>query len=245
MWIGIYIRTPLDRFEISTDSMNIDIGLSRSYDRTGRWSFRIRDHSRILSNHGNITTSYWDSRDAYVKSERGSIRGKYGLNNNLRLETDTGDIEVDIQQQAAHKHNYLDSHPPNVPANLTTITGSGKQVVKLKQGGEALWTDYPYKGNGWFPENGGEFLIASSHSSKAGSISLETGTLWEGGIHAKSTNGSINFTGDDLRFISNPGNGTGGNKPNDVWARKGNGESAMMIETREGDVLLRANDVWS
>jgi hypothetical protein len=132
VWVGIYVKTQLDSFSITTENLHVDIGHPYSLNRES-WSFRIRNESHIHTRRGNVTTSYWDSRDAYIASESGSIKGTYGLHNNLKLETESGDIKVDIRQQASPFQGYLDTHPPNTPSNLSTRTDSGKQFLRLTQ----------------------------------------------------------------------------------------------------------------
>lgn len=237
IFVGIYIKTQLDNFSLHTENLHIDIGHSRSYER-GWWSFRIRDNSYIHSEGGNITTSNWDSRNANVTSGSGSIKGTYGVNDNLHLQTNSGEIEVDIWQQAAHEKGYLSTHPPNTPANFSTITGSGKQTLRIWQALNPIyWAGI--LGLGW------PFSMRSSHHSDSGSISIESGGYWEGQIHAKSTNGSISLRGKDLHVLPDPtGDIRFGKESNETWARKGSLAGEMLIESREGEISLCTEAAW-
>jgi hypothetical protein len=234
IWVGIYVQTQLDNFTLHTETMHVDIGASPFYQK-GLWSFRIRNKSRIYSKRGDVTASHWDGRIAHVTSERGSITGKYRLNDHLSLETKSGDISVDIWHEAAAEQKYLSSHPPNTPANLSTVTSSGDQNLRISQGTITLdWArtrglGYPY-------------LLNSSHYSRTGSINVQTGSMWEGKVHATSVNGSINLRGGKLELLPNPADGIPiGEHSKHVWAKKGNFEGAMRIETANGNISLCAD----
>lgn len=239
IWVGIYIKAQLYNFSLITENLHADFGHSYSYNRYGGFSFRIRDNSEIRTRIGNITISDWDARNAKVTSEAGSITGTFGLNNNLHLETTGGEIDVAVYQQAAHEKNYLESHPPGTPANLSTRTGPGNQSVRIQdQLNAILWAE-KYMGLG-FP-----FSLQSSHRSDSGSISIESGMYWEGHIHVKS-NGSIGLQGNEVQLVHNPVDEIArGDEAKELWAKKGTRDySLMTIETGDGDVSVCAPEDW-
>lgn len=232
------MQTPFYDFNLQSENLEIDIGQFRSFDRKQAWSFRVSGDSEIHTNRGNITTSYWDARNANVTSDKGSLKGIYGLNNNINLETKSGDIEVDIWQSAAEEREYLDSHPKDIPANLTTTTGPGKQTLRIFQ---EFWPSL--RSNRL--ESQSVFLLNSTHSSDTGTISIEPEMYWEGKIHAKSTNGSIDFHKDELHFLPDPVDAIAHSDDwKHVWAERGTTGSLMRIETREGDINLCAPEAF-
>lgn len=235
VWVGIYVQTQLDNFNLETENLHIDIGSFESYQRAF-FSFRIRNESHIHTQNGNITTSDWDARNANFTSESGSIKGEFGLNDNLHLRTESGDIVAEIWQKAAHEKKYLDTHPPGTPANLTTTTGSGKQSISIDQGlneiywGERLGYGYP-------------FLLQSLHHSSSGVISVAAGMYWGGKMHATSNRGSIDLSGVNVQIGPGPVDDIArGDESSNVWASKGVWDSSMLLETRDGDIRVCVED---
>lgn len=236
MWVGIYVKTSLENFTVHTENLNIDIGAFPSFDKED-WSFRVRDHSFIYSKMGNITAKYWNSRVAHFRTQHGSITGRFGLNDALTLDTNEGDIRVKIQHEAPVQNRYYNSaYPSNPRANLTTLSGSGRQSLEMYQDLDQLYfasvmdLGYPY-------------LLNSYHSSQSGSIHLQTGDLWEGMMHATSVDGSIYFTGEELNvlpgFVDDIPVGT---KTKHLWAKKGKFDGSIVIEAPRGNTSVCADD---
>ena len=157
------------------------------------------------------------------------------LNDDLSLETKSGDIAVAIRHEAPHEKRYLSARPPNTQANLSTITTSGEQRLQIRHGLNGLYwagilgLGYPY-------------LLNSTHYSHTGSISLRTTDMWEGKVHATSVNGSIDLRGGEVELLSDPVDGIPfGKDSKHVWAKKGSYDGKTIIETANGNISFCAD----
>lgn len=237
IFVGMYVKVPMNEFTVQTESSNIDIGQPASFSFK-EWSFRIRNESLIHTKRGNVTVGYWDSRNAQFRTDRGSISGTFGLNDHLSIETKEGDITVELVHQPALEEEYLDTHPPKTPANLSTFTGSGDQEVTIMQPpGNLNRTTIPgleYK-----------YLLNSSHYSEYGSVKVQIGEQWEGEVHASSVNGSIELAGEELEEIPAPvDGGSDQTNVNHAWAKKGGHPGLTTIEAPRGNISLCVRDKY-
>jgi hypothetical protein len=156
-------------------------------------------------------------RDYYttIKAQEGSIRGNYIHGKNTALSTNAGSIVAKLLP-------FFNEDSANSKiSTLSTTTDAGKQDIEVLS---------PYNNTGISIKQ-----MASQHLTAFASLRLKYPSEWEGFIDGKTTVGSLELDGSDLRIIEEGSIGVVGHY---VKAERGDGDNELTFRSGAGSAKV-------
>ena len=172
------------------------------------------------SSSGNVQVDFLDddvpARDyrTKVQCHSSSISGFYLHGSATTFQTNSGTVNVDVLPYAVSESS-----------TLHTDSGSGTLSLNILS---------PYDGRGTAIKS-----LHSSHIATSGTLSLVYPQEWEGKIDGRTTSGSLNVVGRDVKKYLDGDLGPSGKR---FVGRKGYGKSMLEVRSTSGSVKLKAGD---
>lgn len=240
--ITITIREPVENLRIHTDHLDVEIAWeyfsNMLYDlHFGMDGYPATNRTDITTERGNVAVNHLMSHDVSIATGSGAVAGLFSLENELRLSSQSGDINAEIFVDAGST-----SDEGSRLAQLHTRTIEGDQKLSI----QPLWIQSQS------PPLGGELaqpqgtvatdskylpLLNSEHYSESGAISVNAGSWWEGTADVRSAIGEFDLIGSNLM----PLNWSEGEVHTEgllqpYRARRGTRQNVMTVRSHTGKV---------
>lgn len=247
--ITILFSKRVENFRLYTEHLDVDFAQSwfsdLLFDQTFSGtlqSFPATDSTSIIAKRGDVAISNLVSRNVSIEMDSGSIAGVLCVQDELRLSSQSGNIEADIFVDEAASREDKFHRGTLTPANLTTRTVEGDQKLSIQPllfEHQTMLSDMdvaspnsPINGNGEY-----SYLLTSEHLSESGAIYLEAGPWWEGVVEVSSAHGDVTLIGKSLETVTDPEEEAHTQSlAHRLRARQGRHPGRMIVKSQMGNV---------